>query len=235
MTGEAQPPLGHPRLHLRRTDSTNERARELALTGAPHGTLVTAAEQTAGRGRQGRSWVAPPGSALLCSLVLRDPPPLLSLIAGVAVCDTVEHDTRLKWPNDIVMGPGLRKLAGVLVEGRPQEDWAVLGIGINVAVQTKDLPVQLRGRAASLGLPPSAVEPTLERLIEALARRLAGSTDDVLCAWRERDALHGQEVSWTHGHGRAEGIDSEGHLLVRLGSGVTTALSAGEIHLESVG
>ena len=61
--------LGHPRLHLRSTDSTNERARALALAGAPHGTLVTAAEQTAGRGRQGRRWSAPAGSALLMSLL----------------------------------------------------------------------------------------------------------------------------------------------------------------------
>ena len=72
-------PLGHPRLHLRRTDSTNERARALALAGAPHGTLVTAAEQTAGRGRQGRRWSAPAGSALLMSMVLREPPALLPL------------------------------------------------------------------------------------------------------------------------------------------------------------
>jgi BirA family transcriptional regulator, biotin operon repressor / biotin---[acetyl-CoA-carboxylase] ligase len=233
--GAAQLPLGYPRLHLRRTDSTNERARELARTGAPHGTLVTTAEQTAGRGRQGRSWIAPPGSALLCSLVLCDPPPLLSLIAGMAVCDTIGQETRLKWPNDIVIGHGMAKLAGILVEGRPQENWAVLGIGINVAVRVKDLPAGLRGRAASLGLPPTAIEPTLERLIEALATRLMASTEDVLSAWRERDALRGQEISWAHGHGRAEGIDGEGHLLVRLASGVTTALSAGEVHLESVG
>ncbi|MHB1571382.1 MAG: biotin--[acetyl-CoA-carboxylase] ligase, partial [Solirubrobacteraceae bacterium] len=78
-------PLGLPRLHLRAIDSTNERARELAAAGAPGGTLVTAGLQTAGRGRQGRSWSAPPGRALLCSLILRDPPPLLPLRAGVAV------------------------------------------------------------------------------------------------------------------------------------------------------
>jgi BirA family transcriptional regulator, biotin operon repressor / biotin---[acetyl-CoA-carboxylase] ligase len=95
--------LGHPHLHLQRTDPTNERARSLALAGAPHGTLVTALEQTAGRGRQGRSWSAPPGSALLCSLVLRHPPELLSLIAGVAVCDAVGARARLKWPNDVVV------------------------------------------------------------------------------------------------------------------------------------
>ena len=83
------PPLGTPRLHLRRVNSTNTRARELAAAGAPHGTLVTAAEQSAGRGRQGRTWSAPAGRALLCSIVVRDPPRLLPLVAGVAVSEVV--------------------------------------------------------------------------------------------------------------------------------------------------
>ena len=83
--------LGTPRVHLRLTDSTNTRARELAAAGGPDGTLVTAAEQSAGRGRQGRTWSAPPNTALLCSLVVREPPQLLSLIAGVAVAATVDR------------------------------------------------------------------------------------------------------------------------------------------------
>ncbi len=245
--------LGHPRLHFRQTDSTNERARALAIAGAPHGTLVTAAEQTAGRGRQGRSWVAPPGSALLCSLVLRPSghtalgagsgcvppifdrsPPLLSLIAGVAVCEAVEHQTRLKWPNDIVMGRDLAKLAGILVEGRPQESWAVLGIGINVAVSIDELPADLRKHAASLELPRSAIEPTLKRLIEALERRLADSTETVLDAWRGLDALAGREVSWARGQGLAHGVDDAGRLIVGLPGGAVTTLDAGEVHLGPV-
>lgn len=239
MAHEAQPRLGHPRLHLERTDSTNQRARALVLTGAPHGTLVTTSEQTAGRGRQGRSWAAPPSSALLCSLVLRDPPPLLSLIAGVAVCDAIEHDTRLKWPNDIVVGHDLKKLAGILVEGRPQEDWAVLGVGINVSVSIDDLPAELRARAASLELPCDAIEPTLQRLIRALERRLAEPTESVLEAWRALDALDGREISWAHGardsvgHGRAQGIDADGRLVVMRAEGTRTLLDAGEVHIGS--
>jgi BirA family biotin operon repressor/biotin-[acetyl-CoA-carboxylase] ligase len=235
--------LGRPRLHLRRTDSTNERARALAIAGAPHGTLVSAAEQTAGRGRQGRSWTAPTGSALLCSLVVRDPPPLLSLIAGVAVCDAVGERARVKWPNDIVVEapihaqagdgspPPLAKLAGILVEGRPQEDWAVLGIGLNLAVRIEQLPAELRERAASLELPSSAIEPMMDRLIEALECRLAEPTDSVLAAWRARDALLNRDVSWAQGQGLAEGIDSAGHLIVGLADGTTTTLDAGEVHL----
>jgi BirA family biotin operon repressor/biotin-[acetyl-CoA-carboxylase] ligase len=238
--GGAQPgrtsgTLGHPRVHLQRTDSTNERARELAIAGAPHGTLVTAAEQTAGRGRRGRSWTAPPGSALLCSLVLRDPPEPLSLIAGVAVCDAVGERAQLKWPNDVVVEPNLAKLAGILVEGRPQEGWTVLGIGLNVAVRIDDLPADVRERAASLELPPSAIEPIMDRLLEALERRLAEPSESVLDAWRARDALRGRDVSWAQGHGRADGIDGEGRLLVRLDDGPTMALGAGEVHFASVG
>jgi BirA family biotin operon repressor/biotin-[acetyl-CoA-carboxylase] ligase len=231
--------LGHPRVHWRRTDSTNERARELALGGAPHGTLVTAAEQTAGRGRQGRAWIATPGRALLCSLVLRDPPPLLSLIAGVAVCDVVDEHIAglthgggalLKWPNDVVL-ESFAKLAGILVEGRPQDGWTVLGIGLNVAVRIDDLPADVRARAASLQLPPSSIEPTLGRLVQALDRRLAEPVQDVLGAWRTRDALFDRDVSWNGGQGRAQGIDDEGRLIVGLGDGSLARLDAGEVHL----
>lgn len=235
------PRIGYPRVHLRRTGSTNERARALAIAGAPPGTLVSASEQTAGRGRQGRAWVAPAGSALLCSLVLRDPPPLLSLMAGVAVCDVVGKRALVKWPNDVVFTdtgtqadgapPALAKLAGILVEGRPQEGWAVLGIGLNVAVRVKELPAGVGARAASLQLPPSAIEPTTRRLMEALERRLGEPAKGVLDAWLARDVLLDREVSWSGGHGRARGIDGEGRLIVSLADGSTVKLDAGEVHL----
>src|SRR5205807_3070796 len=103
-------PLGRPRVHLRRTSSTSDRARELAAAGAPHGTLVTATEQTAGRGRQGRRWSAPAGTALLMSLILREPPRLLPLAAAVAVASIAGEDARIKWPNDVQVAG--RKVAG---------------------------------------------------------------------------------------------------------------------------
>jgi BirA family biotin operon repressor/biotin-[acetyl-CoA-carboxylase] ligase len=260
--------LGHPRLHLRRTDSTNDRARELALGGAPHGTLVTAAEQTAGRGRQGRRWSAPPGSALLMSLIVRTPPSLLPMIAAVAVCDVAGEEAAIKWPNDIVVagapsmmaapdGPAgrpqptvtqpLAKLAGILVEGRPQQGWAVVGIGLNVAVELDRLPAELRpagtGRstttaplpAATLGRPRDAIEPTLALLLVALERRLAEPSQDTLEAWRARDALLGREIAWAGGRGRARGIDGAGRLVVELAGGGQMTLGAGEVHLQAVG
>jgi BirA family transcriptional regulator, biotin operon repressor / biotin---[acetyl-CoA-carboxylase] ligase len=234
--------LGHPRLHLRSTDSTNERARALAVAGAPHGTLVSAAEQSAGRGRQGRRWSAPAGSALLASLVLRDSPrplpPLLPLLAGVAVCDVAGEQACIKWPNDVVFerGETLAKLAGILVEGRPQDGWAVLGIGLNVAVTLTELPPELHDSAATLGRPRSAIEPTLRELLAALERRMDEPQESLLETLRERDALRGREVSWDAGggrvvYGRGASIDGEGRLVVALNGGGRATLSAGEIHL----
>lgn len=222
--------LGTPRLHLRSTDSTNERARGLAGDGAPHGTLVTAGEQTAGRGRQGRRWSAPPGEALLMSLVLRDPPALLPLAAAVAVAETVGERAAIKWPNDVLIGsPPTRKVAGILVEGRPQAGWAVLGIGVNVAVRA--FPAELRATAASLGGAPADVEPFLHRLLRALETRLTAGPEDVLGAWRARDALRGRPVRWDGGVGLGAGVDGDGRLLVDLDDGGRTALDAGEVHL----
>jgi BirA family transcriptional regulator, biotin operon repressor / biotin---[acetyl-CoA-carboxylase] ligase len=257
--------LGRPRVHLRETDSTNDRARELADAGAPHGTLVTASSQRAGRGRQGRSWSAPANSSLLMSLLLRPgsqggmppppPPGLLPLIAAVAVCDVAGEDALIKWPNDIMLvrsdvrsdgWAGIRssvrsndrplgKLAGILAEGRPQAGWAVLGIGLNVAVRIEELPIELRAGAATLGCGRDAIEPTLERLLAALAHRLAAPTAQTLDAWRSRDALRGRKITWNSGRGRAQGIDAAGHLLVELDGGGQVALDAGEVHLRPVG
>ena len=224
-------------MHLRQTGSTNDYARQLAISGAPHGTLVTASEQTAGRGRQGRHWTAPAGSSLLASLLLRSPPPLLPLIAAVAVCDIAGDDAQIKWPNDIVLvgKTRLAKLAGILIEGRPQEGWAVLGIGLNVAVRLQELPAGLRAGAASMGQSETEIEPTLERLLEALERRLQEPAQATLEAWRLRDALRGRVVTWAAGRGRAEGIDGEGRLIVALAAGGHTTLQAGEVHLELPG
>jgi len=221
--------IGSPRVHHRATDSTNLRARELAISGAPHGTLVTAGEQSAGRGRQGRTWVAPPGRALLMSVVVRDPPALLPLIAAVGVADVCGRAAQIKWPNDVLLDG--RKVAGILVEGRPQEGWAVLGIGLNVAVSADDLPDDLRDRATGLGREPSDVESVLGDLLNVLDRRLIEVPATTLDAWRRRDALAGREITWNGGTGTAAGVDDGGRLLVDVDGGERVALDAGEVHL----
>ncbi len=191
--------------------------------------MVTAEQQTAGRGRQGRSWHAPPGDALLCSWVVRDPPPLLSLAAGAAVAELCGTQALIKWPNDVLLGG--RKVAGILVEARPAERWAVLGIGVNAAVALEDLPAEISGAAATLGLGAADLQPALEQLCAALGRWLAASGDQVLAAVRARDALYGRPLRWAEGSGTGAGIDAAGRLILAGDDGSRTVLDAGEVHI----
>jgi BirA family transcriptional regulator, biotin operon repressor / biotin---[acetyl-CoA-carboxylase] ligase len=223
--------IGAPRVHYRVTDSTNERAKGLADAGALHGTLVTADEQEAGRGRQGRAWTAPPGSAVLMSLILRDLDErhaLLPLAASVAVCEALPADAAIKWPNDVWIDG--RKVAGILMEGRPQEGWAVLGIGVNVS--TGSFPPELAETATSLRLAGHGTTPAalLPDLLAAVDRWLHEPPHAVLAAWRARDALKGGRVRWSAGEGIADGIDESGALRVQTDDGLVT-LDAGEVHL----
>lgn len=232
--------LGRPRVHHRATDSTNERAKLLAAAGAPHGTLVTAGEQSAGRGRHGRAWVAPAGRALLMSLIVRNLSEryaLLPLAAAVAVCEACEAmapvSCAIKWPNDVWIER--RKVCGILIEGRPVDGWAVIGIGVNVATTQEELPDELRETATSLaiaagGAAPASPEALLPPLLAALEARLAGEPAAVLAAWRARDALRGESVRWADGEGTAAGITDAGALVVETPSGRVT-LNAGEMHL----
>jgi BirA family transcriptional regulator, biotin operon repressor / biotin---[acetyl-CoA-carboxylase] ligase len=221
--------IGSPRVHYRVTDSTNERARTLAAAGAPHGTLVTADEQRAGRGRQGRAWTAPPRTSVLMSVVLRELSETLPLAAAVAVCEALPVEASIKWPNDVWIEG--RKVAGILVEGRPLEGWAVLGIGLNVA--TEEFPADLH--ATSLRLEGSTLSPedALAAVLSALRLWLPRPAADVLAAWRSRDALLGSSIRWSNRsrEGVAAGVDDSGALIVETVDGRVT-LDAGEVHLE---
>lgn len=235
--------FGEPHHHLPRTDSTNDRARELAAEGAPAGTVVTAGEQSAGRGRQGRTWSAPAGAALLYSAILR---PLdlrhllLPIAVPVAVCAACEAAApvrcEIKWPNDIWLER--RKLGGVLIEARPPE-WAVIGIGVNLDLDEDELP-QLRWPAASLGheVTPDELRPEVDR---ALAEWVEAPGERVLAEFARRDALRGRRIGWEPGgdgggdggeEGVAEGIDERGNLLVRTDAGKQLRLGSGEVHLK---
>jgi BirA family transcriptional regulator, biotin operon repressor / biotin---[acetyl-CoA-carboxylase] ligase len=228
--------FGAPHRHFRVTDSTNARARELVEMGAPHGTVVTAEEQTAGRGRQGRSWTAPAGKALLYSAVLRpldERHLLLPLSAPLAVCEAAEELTpgiecAIKWPNDIwVEG---RKLAGVLIEAKPQDGWAVIGVGLNLSIAPDEFPPDLRATAVSLfGSTPLAAAAVLSRHLEYW---VTAKPEETLAAWRARDALRGREIAWDGGAGVADGIEDSGDLVVALAGGDRVVLGAGEVHLR---
>ena len=201
------------------------------MRGAPHGMLVTAAAQTAGRGRHGRSWLAPAGEAALMSVVLRrldERFPLVPLAAAVAVAEACESlapvRCEIKWPNDVWIER--RKVAGILVEGRPAAGWAVLGVGLNVSGS----PAELGELATSVGSGVS-VESALAAAVRSLAHWLGKGVDEVLAAWRARDALRGESVRWSGGTGVAAGIDDSGSLLVETDAGMV-ALGAGEVHLS---
>jgi BirA family biotin operon repressor/biotin-[acetyl-CoA-carboxylase] ligase len=220
--------LGLPRTHLRSVGSTNDRARELAERGAPHGTLVTVDEQTAGRGRHGRDWVTPAGVAIAASLVLRRWDGLLSLRAGLAVADVAGPQARVKWPNDVWLSG--RKVAGILAETRNGSGWAVLGIGVNVALDPATLPPDVAAVAGTLGRSRSALEPVLAELLRALERRLGQEPAGVVADLRERDAVRGRRVVHDGGEGVAAGIDASGALLVES-AGRTVAVTTGEVRL----
>lgn len=250
--------FGVPHRHYRCTDSTNTRARELAAEGAPGGMVVTASEQTAGRGRQGRVWTAPAGKALLYSAVLRpfgERHLLLPLAVPLAVCEAAEAlrpgiECAVKWPNDVWIEEA--KVAGILIETRSQERWAVIGIGLNLTVKPDEFPPDLRHPAVSLfgseeggrgkprgslpavapaGLPPAPLDAAAV-LSRSLERWVEADQASVLAAWRERDALRGREVSWEGGSGLADGVDDAGCLVVISADGSRTVLGAGEVHLR---
>ena len=216
--------FGRPHRHLRRTDSTNERARVLVERGAASGTVVTAAVQDAGRGRHGRRWSAPAGAALLYSAILCPLDArhrLLPLAVPLAVCDAIESlapvSCRVKWPNDVwICEPGAaqgeaeagsddsgrkakpgvpgRKAAGVLIEARPPE-WAVIGVGINLSVADDEFPAELRWPATSVG--HGATPPAARAALDAaLGRWVEADPDDVVGEFERRDALRGRTVNW---------------------------------------
>jgi BirA family biotin operon repressor/biotin-[acetyl-CoA-carboxylase] ligase len=235
-------PLGAPRHHHAQIGSTNDEARRLAREGAPHGTTITADQQSAGRGRQGRPWVVPAGQALLVSVDLRDLPqlPLLPLAVAVAVAETIGPAARIKWPNDVVRvaeDGGLRKYAGILCEGRPNDGWAVVGVGLNVAVDVAALPPEVAERAATMGMTPDDREATLERLLGRIADAITWDPAELLTRWTALDVLRGRTVRWERpgdgggGEGEATGVDDAGRLLVRRADGTVARLDAGEVHL----
>jgi len=227
--------FGEPRIHYMVCDSTNENARDLAASGFPGGTIVTADAQSSGRGRQGRSWTAIAGTAVLYSALLRPLEPhhrLLPLAVPLAVAEAAEAvapvTCQLKWPNDVwVEG---RKCAGVLIEARPEDGWAVIGVGINVNTDPNDFPAAISKTAISLG-PEVSVPATLSALNERLGHWVDADEGEVLEAFRRRDALKGKSVTWEGGEGTAKGIDDDGNLLVEIEGGVSISLGAGEVHL----
>ncbi len=238
-------------MHLHeRIGSTQDVAMRLIEAGAPTGTLVLAEEQTAGRGRQGRRWHAPPGTAILISVVLRPDPPesagRVTMMGAVAAAHTLRRwfdndEVRLKWPNDVLLRG--RKVAGVLAEASYSGgtlEGVALGIGINVDVDFSDMP-DLAESATSVNAEAKTPVKRLDLLIE-LVRNLTKwqamlSTDSLFRAWREMLETPGKHVlAEAPGgeiiEGTAIDVDADGALLVRKSDGEITRLLAGEVTLR---
>jgi BirA family biotin operon repressor/biotin-[acetyl-CoA-carboxylase] ligase len=181
-----------------------------------------------------------PGRALLASVLVRGLGPenaVLPLAAAVAVCEACECAAAvtcaIKWPNDVWIQR--RKVAGILVEGRPQEGWAVVGVGVNVGTAREELPPELREHATSLALAGADAGPPVATVLDALCGSLerwllVADRHGVLLAWGARDALRGERVRWQGGEGVAHGVDEEGNLRVQTAAGAVS-LAAGEVHL----
>lgn len=234
-------------------DSTQRRARELAVAGAPEGTAVFAERQTAGRGRLGRAWFSPAGVNVMCTVVLRPPwhpgrVAPLPLVAGLAVADavreTIGRDPGLKWPNDVQLGR--RKVAGVLTELMGETDRVeavLLGVGINVNLPANAIPRELAAIATSLrieaGRPVDrlAVAARLLAAIEArYGRFLAEGFRGMRAEWEGAAVLTGCDVEVTGAGlpvtGRVRGIDDDGALLLGDAGGATRRVVAGEVTLR---
>jgi BirA family biotin operon repressor/biotin-[acetyl-CoA-carboxylase] ligase len=227
--------LGEPRLDVESCEST----QQLVDTSLPEGAIVVADHQTAGRGRLGRSWDAPPGKALLFSILLKPPPerhaPELSLVAGVAVADTVERCTglavQLKWPNDVMLRR--RKVAGLLAEAR--DGAVVLGIGLNVNQSREELP-ENAGSLLTLTGREWRRDQLLDSLLADLGRTYAawrsGGLDAVYEGLAPRDFLRGRRVSVNGTSGVATMIDRQGRLEIEVGHGDVVAVESGEVLYE---
>lgn len=220
--------------------STQELARTRAQAGAPDGTVVVAEEQTGGHGTRGRAWHSPKGG-LYVSIVFRDlkDARLLTLALGAAVAEALEIagvDAKLKWVNDVLVGG--KKIAGVLVESEstgPRFDFIVAGIGINVNGHAAALPADVRALATTLEdeLHCDSCIPDLQTVVlECIARWVgvlrSGRAEEILAAFRARDALAGKRVRVSAADGAAmegpsEGIDEHGRLRVRTSGGLRLA------------
>lgn len=236
--------------HFQKVGSTNQVALDLARKGYPEGTLVVAEEQTAGRGRWRRPWLAPTGKALLFSLVLRPAlvpyrVPEVTLVAGASVARAIHEHTGLrvgiKWPNDLICEG--KKLCGILVEmeaAAEQVSYLVLGIGINVNQEQEDLPPELRDTATSLRmiLREEVLRiPLLQRVLEVLEEDYEEYCSDGFASSRERwlryEATLGRRVRICIGgeefSGEAAGLAEDGSLLLRLPGGDVIRCNSGEI------
>lgn len=234
-------------------DSTNTRAKAMARDGAPHGTVLIAGHQSAGRGRMGRAFQSPENMGIYMSVILRytcPPEQLMHLTcaAAEAMCDAVENVAGLrpgiKWTNDLVSGG--RKIAGILTELviTPEQTAAVIGIGINCCQQEMDFAPDIRSFAGSLAMATGKpicqadVAAAMILALQEMDKKLLTQKAAILSAYREDCITIGKDVALIRGekvrHAHALDIDDTGALLVRHPDGSIEAVNSGEVSVRGM-
>lgn len=231
--------------------STNARAKELAVLGAPHGALFVANSQTEGRGRRGRSFVSPADTGLYLSMIVRSKLPmeknvLITSAAAVAVCRAVEQTTgkhlSIKWVNDLYTNQG--KCCGILTEAATDLetgdlDYIVVGVGLNLLPPKNGWPPDVQGIAASVFEKSEPIDRC--RLTASIANHILAVCEELptksfMEEYRSRNIVPGRQVTIVqNGISRSAfacSITDEGHLIVRLPDGNTQELSFGEVSIR---
>ncbi len=235
----------HP-VYLNETDSTNIQCKRLAREGAPHGTVVIAARQTAGRGRLGRTFVSPDKAGLYCSVLIREGisyetiglvTPCTAVAAARAIDSAAGTCSGIKWVNDIFLSE--KKVCGILTEGSLPE-YLVIGIGINLRSVKKSFPEELQRIVTSVEDETGRVitpEAMADVLLPCLAEELMKLPDrDFLREYQKRSVLMGKQVkicgSGEPYEAQVIGIDDEAGLVVRLPDGEVRTLHTGEVSVR---
>jgi BirA family transcriptional regulator, biotin operon repressor / biotin---[acetyl-CoA-carboxylase] ligase len=232
------------------TDSTNLRAKAMAAAGAPEGTLIIAEEQTEGRGRRGRNWFSPPGDGIYMSLIIRpailpQEAPRFALLTAAVVAEAVREitllETRIKWPNDILVGG--RKLGGILTEVSMEMDkveYMIVGLGLNVNLAREAFPPDLRELGTSIRAETGRSLPRLplvRRILEIFEETYEEYQRQGFAAIRERwqafTDMTGRRVAVdTLGRrltGEVVDFDEDGYLVVREHNGDLVRIFSGDV------
>ena len=235
-------------IHFKETDSTNARAKDFAIQGAPEGTLVVSERQTAGRGRKGRIWFSPPEAGIFASLILRptllpNEAPKITFVTAVAAAEALLHltslDVSIKWPNDILVNG--KKIAGILTEISTEMDaidYVVVGIGMNI--NNPGFPDDIRERATSILIETKERFPRVRIVREYLRRQEAycsrlktSGFAPILTRWKELADIIGKQIKVEMIDktyvGEVEDIDPEGVLILKDGKGVSHRIFSGDV------
>jgi BirA family biotin operon repressor/biotin-[acetyl-CoA-carboxylase] ligase len=228
--------------------STNTLAMGLAADGVPEGTVVIAETQTSGKGRLGRKWISPKGNLYLSVILRPNIPmhkaPLITLTGAVAVASAIRTtcglEAGIKWPNDILISG--KKVCGLLTEMSAEQDrirHIVLGIGVDVNMEMGELPLDVRSSSTTLAaevgakINRTALLQQILRDLERWYQKFLGNEGDVLNEWKKLNMTVGNRITVSGAgealDGLAQGVDSDGRLIVRLDNGTIRTLAAGDV------